>query len=208
MSDCSRPGHVERRPDGYCRECDRERARARYAANKQEYKDNAKAWRQANPEQYRASTAAYHKRHQDKHRASAKTSYEKDKARAKARSKAWCAANPEKRKAVTKRWNENNREQLLAAAKAAREADPGRELAKVRKRQTALANRLPVWADLQAIRAIYREAASLTKETGIQHHVDHEIPLRGLNVSGLHVHNNLKVVTATANLKKGNAWEP
>lgn len=57
--------------------------------------------------------------------------------------------------------------------------------------------RTPLWANTGAIRRVYREAKRLTKLTGIQHHVDHDIPLRGPIASGLHVHANLQIMTCT-----------
>lgn len=62
----------------------------------------------------------------------------------------------------------------------------------------------PPWADMDAIAALYQIAAQMTERTGIQHHVDHVYPLRGVVVSGLHVHTNMRVVTASDNLKKRN----
>lgn len=67
--------------------------------------------------------------------------------------------------------------------------------------------RMPTWADKKAIRAVYAEARRLTQETGIVHHVDHVIPLNGRDVSGLHVENNLQVLTDTENRRKHNHFE-
>jgi excisionase family DNA binding protein len=67
--------------------------------------------------------------------------------------------------------------------------------------------RTPPWADRQAIAAVYAEAKRLTAATGIEHHVDHEIPLCGEFVSGLHVHQNLRPMPAAYNIRKGNRFE-
>ena len=61
----------------------------------------------------------------------------------------------------------------------------------------------PPWADLDAIRALYREAERLTRETGEQYVVDHIVPLRGRIVSGLHVHWNMRVIHWKPNAQKG-----
>lgn len=62
----------------------------------------------------------------------------------------------------------------------------------------------PKWADRKAIRKFYELAAKLTWETGVQHEVDHIIPLGGKRVSGLHVHTNLQVLAMRANRSKFN----
>lgn len=40
--------------------------------------------------------------------------------------------------------------------------------------------------------------------TGIEWHVDHIIPLKGIDVCGLHIWNNLQVIPKILNLRKGN----
>lgn len=65
-----------------------------------------------------------------------------------------------------------------------------------------------VWADQAKIKEIYVEAARLTLVTGIEHQVDHIIPLRHPLVCGLHHEDNLQILTATENRSKGNKWLP
>jgi hypothetical protein len=76
------------------------------------------------------------------------------------------------------------------------------------KRRASRLQRTPRWADLDAIRTVYAEARRITVETGVMHHVDHQIPLQGRKVSGLHVHNNLQILTGSENSKKRNRFEP
>lgn len=141
---------------------------------------------------------------------------------ARAMASAWAKANPDRARERARRSHAKNQAERVIKNRLHRQANPGKNaawrktyyernkakhLAGVRRRQAALIQRLAPWADLGAIEAIYIEAARISKETGIPHHVDHVIPLQGATVSGLHVETNLEIITATRNLEKGNAHE-
>ena len=98
------------------------------------------------------------------------------------------------------------------AAKRRRRAGAAKRSARRQRPQGAadprLRNeRLAPWADAAAVRELYRRARHLTRTTGVPHHVDHVIPLRGRLVCGLHVETNLRVTPSRDNLAKGNQFE-
>lgn len=68
-------------------------------------------------------------------------------------------------------------------------------------------NAQPDWADVNAIRAIYREAARMRRE-GHNVHVDHIMPICGIGFCGLHVPWNLMILDAGENMLKSNTEHP
>jgi len=68
--------------------------------------------------------------------------------------------------------------------------------------RAAKMQRVPPWADLEKIRDVYRLAQRVQRQKGVKVDVDHIIPLRGKLVSGLHVHENLQLLTRSANRRK------
>jgi flagellum-specific peptidoglycan hydrolase FlgJ len=77
------------------------------------------------------------------------------------------------------------------------------------KRYTAKMKRIPKWVtkdELKQISELYKLATKISQETGIPHHVDHEVPLQGEFVSGLHTISNLRIITAQENCSKNNKF--
>jgi hypothetical protein len=84
-----------------------------------------------------------------------------------------------------------------------RKNNPGIINALRAKRKAAKLQRTPKWAEpeKEAIRIFYENCPE-----GME--VDHDIPLQGKLVSGLHVLSNLRYLTPEANRKKGNKFDP
>lgn len=113
-----------------------------------------------------------------------------------------------KRKAaVTRHWYRENKDRRKDYMQGHYENNKPVYMAYSAKRRASKKQQTPSWANEQAIRAFYEEAARLEQETGIKHHVDHIIPLQGKLVSGLHVESNLQVIPANDNLSKSNHYE-
>jgi hypothetical protein len=161
-----------------------------------------KAWRKA-----------YYEADREKSKAQTKAYREANKERVKEYMKAYAKAWREKNKDKVKAYREANKEKAKEYMKAYREAyakaNRGKLNAKQTQRRAFKLNRTPSWLtkeDLAEIKDIYRMANRRTRVEGIQYHVDHIIPLKGKNISGLHVLSNLQILRARDNIVKGNRY--
>lgn len=84
----------------------------------------------------------------------------------------------------------------------------GHNAASNAKRRAIIKQALAPWADVDKIKQVYMECAERTLSTGIPHNVDHIIPLSGRTVCGLHVENNLRIITATENFRRPRIHAP
>lgn len=147
--------------------------------------------------------------------------------------KAWCKANPQKRNEANKRWRLNNPAKYLAsklkeAAKRKlqprKKNDPEANRKAQRKwlannqakrnaynvkHQAAKLQRIPKWLSkeqLKEIEQFYVDCKELQwlNDPSDPLEVDHIVPLKGKNVSGLHVPWNLQIIPKSLNCSKGN----
>ena len=102
------------------------------------------------------------------------------------------------------------RQNKLQYIKTWSQSNPGKRKAKTAKRRAAEMQRTPKWLSkeqLRLIEDIYAKSIELAKSTGIEHQVDHIVPLQGKTVSGLHVPWNLQILTAKENRNKSNSFD-
>lgn len=180
-----RDGRMGRRPD--CKVCACARVNARRLANVERIAENKRRYREKNRERLVEKDRRYYTENAVKF----KEYREANRDRRIAQKRAWDAENAERRRQYERlRWRLN----------------PETARAEDRKRKEAIRRALPPWADAVAIAAFYEQAVRVSQCTGIPHHVDHVVPLRGRRVSGLHVPLNLRVVPAAVNIRKGNRY--
>lgn len=186
-------GHItERFVKGWlCYGCSDARAKQWVSENKDRKDQVDAAYREANREALR-----------DKGRQRYGTASEK--AKAAIRTKVYAVENAAKIAEYQRAYAVANRSTLNATKRKWRIENPANCNKHSAKRRAALRNRLPAWADQTKIEKVYALAAQMTKLTGIPHEVDHFYPLRGRRVSGLHVHENLQILTKTENVRKHN----
>lgn len=156
-------------------------------------------WQKKNPAKRAVISARYYKNNPEKFIAYRPRQEElrlvreeKNPGKSAVVSAAWRTAHKDEISVNYAIWKRNNRARCTALQVA-------REAQKIKA--------TPAWADERLIQFKYDLAARMTKATGYQWDVDHVVPLKHKLVCGLHVENNLQVITHTKNLRKSNKWQ-
>jgi hypothetical protein len=168
-------------PDGRlnaCKPCEYARVKEWRKLNKERVKFLQDRWRKDNPEQFKQHLVKYRNKTFEKRHAERNTRYANNRERERSRCRAYQKGNTEyqSRKNATRR--------------------------------AAHVNATPKWLTAihkAQISEFYEISKAKTVQTGIRHHVDHIVPLRGKTVAGLHVPWNMQVLTGAENNRKFNS---
>lgn len=190
-ADMKRISAASDRYHSWCVTCHKAKKKAYYDANRDKMNALTKQWRETNNNTIKAYNKQYYQNNSDKMKESAKHYREVNTDKVREYFKKYREINADKVKVCYKQWREANKDTVKAYQKTRRR----------RCRQA-----MPQWANPEAIRQIYLQAQQISKEVGIQHHVDHIIPLKGKFVSGLHVESNLTILVGTENIRKSNKY--
>lgn len=196
-----------------------ERARIYAVKNKDVTLAYGKKYREENRDKALEQNKKYYEENKEELLVRGKQYRDQNKDSIKLRDREYRLKNLDKRRQDCRQYYQNNRESMLAYLKEYRKlnAEKIKELTRLyylqnkhvsiawaAKRRALLRKAIPPWVDLEKIKEIYKQARDLTVSTGIQYVVDHILPLNGKTVTGLHVHENLRVITWKENASKGN----
>jgi len=172
-------GHVSKRltSTGNCVECIRLKHYERYPKERQSHLAYVKDWQKENKDKVNKS------------------------------SQKWRATNKDKAQQTTKNYRERNKEKIKIKNQLWYQNNKAKKNHYTAMRRTIKLHATVKWANFEKIKEIYKEARRLTEITGTKHHVDHIIPLVNDLVCGLHVENNLQILTAKDNYNKNNKIE-
>lgn len=180
-----------------CKSCAKERSRRWRLENPEQFKNNIDKWRSENPEKAKLSQLNWRQNNKEKHLNGVNK---------------WKENNKERVREITNiavaKYRKNNRDKVNESCRTRRRNNLGADCAKVARRNAIKLRAMPAWVDRAGIRAVYGQAASLTKTLGVEHHVDHIVPLNSPIVCGLHCLSNLQILPGHENIAKSNRLWP
>lgn len=114
-----------------------------------------------------------------------------------------------KNRSRAKQWRHDNPERKAAGDLKFRKDNPHLVRSYQARYRASILKATPPWLTVEMIKQIrkhYAEAERMTRESGVEHEVDHIVPLQGKIVCGLHVPWNLRVITAVENNRRSRVF--
>jgi len=177
-----------------CKKCVAEYMSIYRSQNAEKIALGKKQWKQNNTEHVKEKDRQYAEANPDK--------------RQKARLK-WAASNPDKNKAAKAKYVCTYPEKVKAAKNAWAVSNVDKRRVLYAKRRAAKRNAIPKWVtedEWFLVAEAYHLAKLREMTIGYKWHVDHIIPLQNALVCGLHAVENLQVIPAVLNTRKGNKY--
>lgn len=126
--------------------------------------------------------------------------------RANLRAKEWYLINKDRKREYDANRRIEKRYLYREASKRWRDTHPLEKKAYTDIRRDRVKQATPQWANKFFMKEIYSLAKLRSKLFSIEFHVDHVIPLNGKDVCGLHVENNLQIISRKHNMIKSNHY--
>jgi hypothetical protein len=160
----------------------------------------------------------YYKLNKEKIRLRTQLYYQNNKELINKRTKEYVKNNKEKRRLCVKKWSDSHKDDVIQYRKEHKNEakEYQKEYRKNHKaehnhrnanRRAIKRNATVSYANLEKIKKYYVVAEILSHFMPEKYHVDHIIPLQSELVCGLHHEDNLRVITATDNIRKGNKFK-
>lgn len=182
--------------DGYftrCKQCDSESHKKRMERKGELILNQKKLHRERNKAKLSAQKKEWYCKNKEHCKAKSKKNRQNNKARCQKLQKEYYSKNKSKIRATNKKWAARNRGKCNSY--------------KAKYKSTKI-QATPPWLTyehLAEIEELYQWAKDLQwLNNGEPLHVDHIIPLQGVDVCGLHVPWNLRIIPASENCKKSN----
>lgn len=184
----------------------KETRRKNHKKNRAADREKTRVWVKQNPEWVRENKRAHYQKNRERIRAyhRERDSRPDVKEYHRRRSREYAARNTQSRSAYSKRWMTvpKNREKRNARQRARAKLNPEtvaykRSMRRARERGATPPLSRP---QRQVIAALYAASRRVSKCLGVQFHVDHIVPL---SKGGAHTPENLQILPASVNLRKG-----
>lgn len=189
-----------------CRPCVAEISSAYAKNNKEKIREIGRRWALNNPEKVSAKNRRWREKNLNAQSLRARKWQLENPEKDATNKKIWKSSNIEIVKALKRKFYKAHSENIKEKIKKYRANNPDKCRAMYGEKRARKRKAVPIWSEKSQIQTLYAECRRMTLETGVIHHVDHIIPLKHSHVCGLHVLNNLQILTASENLKKHNSF--